>query len=60
MTGSPQTKAKTPAIPAQIEIRFKLNPTKTHPKTAPRTVPFVLREMRHDMFYEARDGHLTQ
>ena len=24
------------------------------------TVPFVLPEMRHDMFYEARDGHLTQ
>ena len=39
MTGSPQTKAKTPAIPAQMEIRFKLSSTKTNPKPAPKTAP---------------------
>ena len=38
--GSPQTKAKTPQIPAQMEIRFQLNPSKNQNEmAAPRTAP---------------------
>jgi hypothetical protein len=44
MNGSPQTKAKTPEIPAQMKTRFKLNPSKIQkvlatPKTAPKKAP---------------------
>jgi hypothetical protein len=44
MNGSPQTKAKIPQIPAQMEIRFQLNSSKIQnalaaPKAAPRNAP---------------------